>query len=429
MPLDMVDTLRRDWEPRFRQFVADQPGADPGHGPVHLERVVATALRLAAEEGARADIVLPAAWLHDCVHVAKDSPDRARASGLAAEHAAGFLNGAGYPERLLADIRHAIEAHSYSAGIPPRTIEAKVVQDADRLDALGAIGVARCIAVGSALGRPLYAVGGSVLLRACAGRQRRLGRSLLFEAPEARRDDADGGRPSGSRAAHGLHPRVHRTAPVGDRPMSRGVSAAAALQKLREGNARFAAHARGTGTLLTAARRAKLTSAQEPFAIVLGCSDSRVPVEIVFNQGPGDLFVIRVAGNIVAPSLVGSVEFAADRFGTRLVVVMGHSSCGAIAATIEELHRPTTNQSPNLLAIVDRIRPGVEELVKRQESEGALAVEHAAMTANVLASVDQLRHGSAIIEGLIESDGLVVIGAWYSLETGKVEFLDETLPR
>ena len=211
--------------------------------------------------------------------------------------------------------------------------------------------------------------------------------------------------------------------------MSRGVSAAAALQKLREGNARFAADARGTGTLLTAARRAKLTAAQEPIAIVLGCSDSRVPVEIVFNQGPGDLFVIRVAGNIVAPSLVGSVEFAADRFGTRLVVVMGHSSCGAIAATIEELHRPTTNQSPNLKAIVDYIRPCVEELVKSKESEGALAVEHAAMTANVLASVNQLRHGSAIIEGLIDSDGLIVIGAWYSLETGKVEFLEETLPR
>jgi carbonic anhydrase len=210
--------------------------------------------------------------------------------------------------------------------------------------------------------------------------------------------------------------------------MSRGVSAAAALQRLREGNARFVAHARGTGTLLTAARRAKLTAAQEPFAIVLGCSDSRVPVEIVFNQGPGDLFVIRVAGNIVAPSLVGSVEFAAERFGTRLVVVMGHSSCGAIEATIEELHRPTTNQSPNLKAIVDFIRPGVEELVKAKESEGALAVEHAVMTANVLASVNQLRRGSAIIEGLIATDGLLVTGAWYSLETGKVEFLEETLP-
>jgi carbonic anhydrase len=208
--------------------------------------------------------------------------------------------------------------------------------------------------------------------------------------------------------------------------MSR-VSAADALRRLREGNASFAANARGTGTLITAARRGKLTAAQEPFAIVLGCSDSRVPVELVFNQGPGDLFVIRVAGNIVAPSLIGSVEFAADRFGTRLVVVLGHSSCGAIAATIEELHRPTPNPSPNQRAIVDRIRPGVDKIVARHASQGALAVEHAAMTANVRASVEQLRHGSEIIEGLIASDGLLVTGAWYSLETGKVEFLDGPL--
>jgi carbonic anhydrase len=206
------------------------------------------------------------------------------------------------------------------------------------------------------------------------------------------------------------------------------VSAGEALRRLREGNARFATNARGTGTLITAARRAKLTAAQEPFAIVLGCSDSRVPVELVFNQGPGDLFVIRVAGNIVAPSLIGSVEFAADRFGTRLVVVLGHASCGAIAATIEELHRPTPNPSPNQRAIVDRIRPGVERAVANHADEGALAVEHAAMTANVRASVDQLQHGSRIIEGLIASDGLVVTGAWYSLETGKVEFLDGPLP-
>ncbi|MGH8243556.1 MAG: HD domain-containing protein, partial [Steroidobacteraceae bacterium] len=148
--------LRRDWEPRFRRFVSDQPGADPGHGPAHLERVVAATLRLAAEEGARIEIVLPAAWLHDCVHVAKDSPDRARASRLAADHAVHFLESAGYPRALLPEIRHAIEAHSYSAGIAPRTLEAQVVQDADRLDALGAIGLARCIAVGAALGRPLY---------------------------------------------------------------------------------------------------------------------------------------------------------------------------------------------------------------------------------------------------------------------------------
>ena len=207
--------------------------------------------------------------------------------------------------------------------------------------------------------------------------------------------------------------------------MKRGIPAALALRKLREGNARFAANARGTGTLITAATRAKLSAAQEPIAIVLGCSDSRVPVELVFNQGPGDLFVIRVAGNIVAPSLIGSVEFAAERFGTRLVVVLGHSSCGAIAATLEALHRPSTGSSPNLLDIVDRIRPGVERIVARHEAEGALAVEHAVMTENVRASVAQLRHGSEIIEKLIATDGLVVAGAWYSLETGKVEFLDD----
>jgi len=155
-PEDAGLAWRRDWEPRFRQFVADQPGADPGHGLVHLERVVTTALRLAAEEGARIEVVLAAAWLHDCVHVAKDSPDRPRASRLAAEHAVRFLEAAGYPGTWLPDIRHAIEAHSYSAGVVPRSIEAKVVQDADRLDALGAVGLARCIAVGAALGRPLY---------------------------------------------------------------------------------------------------------------------------------------------------------------------------------------------------------------------------------------------------------------------------------
>jgi uncharacterized protein len=159
VPDDAGLSLRREWEPRLRQFAAQQPGADPGHGVGHLERVVASALKLAAEEGARVEIVLPAAWLHDCVHVAKDSPDRARASRLAADLALRFLERAGYPAHCLPGVRHAIEAHSHSAGIAPRTIEAQVVQDADRLDALGAVGLARCIAVGAALGRPLYEPG------------------------------------------------------------------------------------------------------------------------------------------------------------------------------------------------------------------------------------------------------------------------------
>jgi uncharacterized protein len=150
------ESLRREWEPQIVRFIAGQPGDDPGHGLVHLRRVVATALALAAAEAARIDVVLPAAWLHDCVHVAKNSPDRSRASHLAAAHAVSFLQAAGYPPDALPGIAHAIQAHSYSAGIRPQSIEAKVVQDADRLDALGAIGIARCIAVGSALGRPLY---------------------------------------------------------------------------------------------------------------------------------------------------------------------------------------------------------------------------------------------------------------------------------
>lgn len=199
--------------------------------------------------------------------------------------------------------------------------------------------------------------------------------------------------------------------------MSRRVTAADALVRLREGNARFAANGRGTGSLLSAERRAALAVAQQPFAIVLGCSDSRVPVEIIFDQGPGDLFVIRVAGNVVAPSLIGSVEFAADRFGTRLVVVLGHSSCGAIAATLEELRRPSDLHSPNLKDIVDRIRPAVEGLEDERE----------AMRANILASVRQLRQGSAIIKELVASSGLSIVGAWYELETGVVRFLEETL--
>lgn len=200
-----------------------------------------------------------------------------------------------------------------------------------------------------------------------------------------------------------------------------------ALDRLREGNQRFVAHVRSHDPVSIAARRAEIAAAQNPFAIVLGCSDSRVPVEIVFDQGLGDLFVIRVAGNIVAPSLIGSVEFAAAQFGSRLVVVLGHSQCGAIMATLEELSRPTANQSPNLRSIVDRIRPAVENLLPG--SPGGISTElvERAVKANILASVSQLRHGSAIIEDQIANHGLIVVGAEYSLESGVVGFLEETL--
>src|SRR5687768_17432684 len=169
------------------------------------------------------------------------------------------------------------------------------------------------------------------------------------------------------------------------------------------------------------ARRAELVAGQQPFAIVLGCSDSRVPAEIVFDQGVGDLFVIRVAGNVVAPSQVGSVEFAAERFGTRLVVVLGHSQCGAVLATLEELRRPTENQSRNLRSIVDRIRPSVEGLLAGRFGHQPDALVQEAVRANVRVSVAQLRHGSEILEQLIREDGLLIIGAEYSLETGVVD--------
>jgi carbonic anhydrase len=201
------------------------------------------------------------------------------------------------------------------------------------------------------------------------------------------------------------------------------ISAFEALESLREGNRRFVSDVR-TDPLTSQTRRRELTAGQEPFAIILGCSDSRVPAEIVFDQGLGDLFVIRVAGNIVAPSQVGSVEFAAERFHTRLVVVLGHSTCGAILATLEELARPTQDQSRNLRSIVDRIRPSVEALLETDPGDHADMLVHRAVRANIRASANHLRHGSELLEQLIQNDGLLVVGAEYSLETGVVDFFD-----
>jgi carbonic anhydrase len=203
------------------------------------------------------------------------------------------------------------------------------------------------------------------------------------------------------------------------------ISGRAALERLREGNRRFVTQLQGIAPSTGEQRRRELVDGQEPFAIVLGCSDSRVPAEIVFDQGLGDLFVIRVAGNIVAPSQIGSVEFAAERFGTRLVVVLGHSLCGAIAATLEELERPSERRSPNLRAIVDRIRPAVEGLIEAGGGGDRASLAHHAVRANIRASVDHLRHGSEILEELIESEGLLVVGAEYSLESGVVDFFDD----
>ncbi len=201
------------------------------------------------------------------------------------------------------------------------------------------------------------------------------------------------------------------------------INAQSALARLREGNRRFSSGQSSLERTLTHKRRMELVAEQEPFAIILGCSDSRAPAEIVFDQGLGELFVIRVAGNIIAPSLVGSVEFAAERFGTRLVVVLGHSNCGAVAATVDSLLESSDAPSKNLASIIDRIKPAVMGLTNTELVQDRASLVDHAVRANVRMSVNHLQHGSAILENLILNDGLMVVGAEYSLETGVVEFL------
>jgi carbonic anhydrase len=207
------------------------------------------------------------------------------------------------------------------------------------------------------------------------------------------------------------------------------ISAPDALEHLREGNRRFVSGVRVSAVLDSQTRRNAVADGQEPFAIILGCSDSRVPAEIVFDQGLGDLFVIRVAGNIVASSQIGSVEFAAERFGTPLVVVLGHSRCGAILATLEELMRPREKQSRNLRSIVDRIRPSVEGLLATELRQDPEALMRHAVRANIRASANQLRHGSDVLEQLIQQERILVVGAEYSLETGVVDFFENVPER
>ncbi len=197
-----------------------------------------------------------------------------------------------------------------------------------------------------------------------------------------------------------------------------------ALERLRAGNARFVANE--TSLSRPDVERTRLASGQTPFAVILGCSDSRVPTEIVFDQGLGDLFVIRVAGNIVAPSQIGSIEFAAMKFGTQLVVVLGHTKCGAVEATIDELQRPAAKQSRNIAAIVERIRPSVVELLESGEPKDHDELVDKAVRDNVRYSANALRSGSEIIKELIGSGELLIVGAEYSLDTGVVEFFDGT---
>lgn len=206
------------------------------------------------------------------------------------------------------------------------------------------------------------------------------------------------------------------------------IAASEALERLRQGNLRFASGQGMRDIPRDLSRRQELVGEQNPLAIVLGCSDSRVPAELVFDQGLGDLFVIRVAGNIVMPSQIGSVEFAAQQFGTPLVVVLGHSCCGAVVATLDELDQPSADRSPNLRLIVDAIRPSVQALYDAHAGGGREGLVHAAVRENIRASVDRLRHGSAIIESLVSEKKLMVVGAEYSLETGRVAFLDPAQP-
>jgi carbonic anhydrase len=202
------------------------------------------------------------------------------------------------------------------------------------------------------------------------------------------------------------------------------IDARESLRRLRDGNRRFAAHESGAHVLADPARRAALVAGQEPFAIILGCSDSRVPAELVFDQGLGDLFVIRVAGNIAAPSQVGSVEFAAVYFGTRLVVVLGHAQCGAVVATLDELQGRGGAETRGLRSIVDRVRPAVETVLASGGGNDRERLLREGVRANVRVAAEHLRHGSELLERLIARDGLVVVGAEYSLATGVVDFFD-----
>lgn len=203
------------------------------------------------------------------------------------------------------------------------------------------------------------------------------------------------------------------------------ITANEALQKLQDGNQRFVSGVRCIDTLVKQMQRTDLVEKQSPFAIILGCSDARVPAEIIFDQGLGDLFVIRVAGNIVAPSQIGSIEFAAEQFGTPLVVVLGHSRCGAVMATLSDLENPSQEQSTNVLSIVSRIRPTIEPLFKTELRNNPEQLLESAIRANILASTNQLRHASTMLEQLIQLDKLTIVGAEYSLETGEVHFFTD----
>jgi carbonic anhydrase len=202
------------------------------------------------------------------------------------------------------------------------------------------------------------------------------------------------------------------------------ISAREALARLKEGNRRFAAGQLRDRSGI-AVRRDELRGQQAPSVIILGCSDSRVPAELIFDQGLGELFVIRVAGNITQPSQIGSIEFAATAFGTRLVVILGHSRCGAVEEALKQCVETRAEGSPNLESIIGLIRPVVQPLVDEGPGEDADALARRAVRANIRASVERMRDGSDILAALERDDGLLIVGAEYSLDTGLVEFFDD----
>ncbi len=196
--------------------------------------------------------------------------------------------------------------------------------------------------------------------------------------------------------------------------------ASEALKRLQEGNTRFVRHVQNKHAPLE--HHHELPARQKPFAIILGCADSRVPPEIIFDQGIGALFVIRVAGNVVTPALLGSIEFAAEQFASRLIVVLGHTLCGAVQATLDILEQPLENISPNLQCIVDCIRPAVKPLIDKP-GQARDTLMHEAVRMNIRTSVEQLQHRSPILDGRIKRDELLIIGAEYALQSGEVHFL------
>jgi carbonic anhydrase len=195
-----------------------------------------------------------------------------------------------------------------------------------------------------------------------------------------------------------------------------------ALDSLKAGNRRFAEGTSSHFATEEAKRRRALAQGQSPSTIILACSDSRVAPAVVLDQRLGDLFVIRVAGNIVAPEMLGSIEFAAASLGARLVVVLGHTMCGAIAATLGEIEQPSPDISPNLRAITERIRPVVESVRDAVGADAREDVLSRSVRANVEASMRALRERSPVLDRLAREDGLVIVGAEYCLQTGIVDF-------